>query len=42
MAELTEVEKNAISHRARAVHALRPLLISTLNALLDQAERIAG
>jgi XTP/dITP diphosphohydrolase len=42
MAELNEDEKNAVSHRGRAVRALRPLLIATLNELLDQAERIAG
>jgi XTP/dITP diphosphohydrolase len=42
MAELSEDEKNAVSHRGRAVRALRPLLISVLNELLDQAERIAG
>jgi XTP/dITP diphosphohydrolase len=42
MAELSEAEKNAISHRARAVRALRPLLVALLNARLDEAERIAG
>ena len=42
MAELGEDEKNAISHRARAVRALRPVLIELINAQLDEAERIAG
>jgi XTP/dITP diphosphohydrolase len=42
MAELNEAEKNAISHRARAARALRPLLIELINAELDRAERIAG
>jgi XTP/dITP diphosphohydrolase len=42
LAELSEDEKNAISHRGRAAQALRPLLLRTLNELLDSAERIAG
>ncbi|MCK6536262.1 MAG: RdgB/HAM1 family non-canonical purine NTP pyrophosphatase [Polyangiaceae bacterium] len=42
MAELTEGEKNCISHRARAVRALRPVLIAVMNLQLDEAERIAG
>lgn len=42
MAELTEAEKNCISHRARAVRALRPVLISVMNLQLDEAERISG
>lgn len=42
MAELSEDEKNAISHRARAVRAMRPLLVELLNRQLDEAERIAG
>lgn len=42
MAELSEAEKNCISHRARAVRALRPVLIELMNAQLDEAERIAG
>jgi XTP/dITP diphosphohydrolase len=42
MAELGESEKNCISHRARAVRALRPLLVSLMNAQLDEAERILG
>jgi XTP/dITP diphosphohydrolase len=42
MAELSEAEKNQISHRGRAVQALRSILIELLNARLDEAERIAG
>lgn len=42
LAELSEDEKNAVSHRGRAVRALRPLLLELLNDLLDGAERIAG
>lgn len=42
MAELAETEKNAISHRARAVRALRPILVELINRKLDEAERIAG
>jgi len=42
MAELSEAEKNQVSHRARAVRALRAILIKVLNARLDEAERIAG
>jgi XTP/dITP diphosphohydrolase len=42
MAELAEDEKNRISHRARAVRALHPLLERLLASLLDEAERIAG
>jgi XTP/dITP diphosphohydrolase len=42
MAELTEQEKNTISHRARAARALRPVLVSLINQQLDEAERIAG
>ncbi len=42
MAELGEDDKNAISHRARAVRALRPVLVELINACLDEAERIAG
>jgi len=40
MAELAEHEKNAISHRARAVRALRPLLIELINRQLAEAEHI--
>ncbi|HYQ43700.1 MAG TPA: RdgB/HAM1 family non-canonical purine NTP pyrophosphatase [Polyangiaceae bacterium] len=42
MAELSEVEKNQVSHRGRAVQALRRILVDFLNARLDEAERIAG
>jgi XTP/dITP diphosphohydrolase len=42
MAELSEQEKNRVSHRGRAVRALRPLLIELLNRELDVAERISG
>jgi XTP/dITP diphosphohydrolase len=42
MAELSEAEKNTISHRARAVHSLRSILIRLLNERLDEAERITG
>lgn len=42
MAELSEEEKNRVSHRARAVQAMRPMLIRWLNERLDEAERIAG
>jgi XTP/dITP diphosphohydrolase len=42
MAELGEDEKNAISHRARAVRALRPVLVELINGQLDESERIAG
>lgn len=42
MAELTELEKNAVSHRARAAAALRPLLAELLDEQLDVAERICG
>ena len=42
MAELSEAEKNAISHRGRAVLAMRPLLLDAINARLDEAERVTG
>lgn len=42
MAELSEAEKNRVSHRARAVRALRSLLIDVINRRLDEAERAAG
>ncbi|HEY3666268.1 MAG TPA: RdgB/HAM1 family non-canonical purine NTP pyrophosphatase [Polyangiaceae bacterium] len=42
MAELSEADKNRVSHRARAVHALRGLLLKLVNERLDEAERIAG
>jgi XTP/dITP diphosphohydrolase len=42
MAELSEAEKNSISHRARAVRALKPILVRLLNERLDEVERISG
>lgn len=42
MAELDETEKNRVSHRGRAVQALREILVKLLNARLDETERIAG
>lgn len=42
MAELSEAEKNRVSHRARAVHSLRSILVRLLNERLDEAERISG
>lgn len=42
MAELSDDEKNSVSHRARAVQSLRGVLLKLLNARLDDAERIAG
>ena len=42
MAELSEDDKNKVSHRARAVSALRCILLRLVNERLDEAERIAG
>ncbi len=42
MAELSEGEKNAISHRAVATRALAPVLLRRIAAQFDEAERIAG
>jgi XTP/dITP diphosphohydrolase len=42
MAELSEADKNQVSHRGRAVQALRAILLKLVNARLDEAERIAG
>ncbi|MEO8902713.1 MAG: RdgB/HAM1 family non-canonical purine NTP pyrophosphatase [Polyangiaceae bacterium] len=42
MAELSEADKNRVSHRARAVQALRSILVTLVNERLDEAERIAG
>ena len=42
MAELSEEDKNRISHRALAVKSLRKILITLVNERLDEAERIAG
>jgi XTP/dITP diphosphohydrolase len=36
MAELSELEKNAVSHRGRAVRALRPLVTDLVRELLEQ------
>ncbi|MEO6600525.1 MAG: non-canonical purine NTP pyrophosphatase, partial [Polyangiaceae bacterium] len=42
MAELSEADKNKVSHRARAVHSLRSILVRLVNERLDEAERISG
>ncbi|MBK7582429.1 MAG: RdgB/HAM1 family non-canonical purine NTP pyrophosphatase [Myxococcales bacterium] len=42
MAELSDSEKNCISHRARAVRHMRPVLIEVINSQLDETERISG
>ena len=42
MAELSADEKNRISHRGRAVEALRPALLTLVNQYLDVAERALG
>lgn len=42
MAELTEAEKNAVSHRARAVRALRPVLVALIEERLREVERALG
>jgi len=42
MAELTESEKNALSHRARAFQALRPVLEGVLRAREEAIARILG
>ncbi len=42
MAELSEADKNQVSHRARAVQALRGILLKLVNDRLDEAERVAG
>jgi XTP/dITP diphosphohydrolase len=42
MAELSEAEKNGVSHRARAVRALRPLLVRLLDERLREVERALG
>jgi XTP/dITP diphosphohydrolase len=42
MAELSEDDKNRVSHRARAVSALRGILLKLVNERLDETERIAG
>ena len=42
MAELSEEDKNKVSHRGRAMQGLRAILLRLVNARLDEAERIAG
>ncbi len=42
MAELSEQDKNSLSHRARAVRAMRPVLLELLEEQLAEAERVAG
>jgi XTP/dITP diphosphohydrolase len=42
MAELSETEKNGVSHRARAVRALRPVLVRLVEARLLEVERALG
>ncbi len=41
MAELSDAEKNTISHRARAVNALRPKLLRVLDERAATTERIS-
>jgi XTP/dITP diphosphohydrolase len=42
MAELSELEKNAVSHRGQAVRALRPLVTDLVRELLEQASAAVG
>jgi len=42
MAELSEDEKNGVSHRARAVRALRPVLTRIIEERLREVERALG
>lgn len=42
LAELSEEEKNRISHRGKAMRALRPLLVELVNRTLDEAESVLG
>ena len=42
MAELTEAEKNLVSHRARAVSALRPRLDALIQSRLTSAALLGG
>ena len=42
MAELGDDEKNAVSHRARAVRALRPVLLALIDERLREVERTLG
>jgi XTP/dITP diphosphohydrolase len=40
MAELTDAEKNSLSHRARAMHALRPALMAVLESRWKAARTV--
>ncbi|HEY4119324.1 MAG TPA: RdgB/HAM1 family non-canonical purine NTP pyrophosphatase [Byssovorax sp.] len=42
MAELTDAEKNVVSHRARAVEALRPHLVELIEKRAAAAARVLG
>lgn len=42
MAELGDAEKNRVSHRGRAVRALRAVLLEMIDERLDEAERALG
>jgi XTP/dITP diphosphohydrolase len=42
MAEVSEDEKNSVSHRARAVRALRPVLARLIEERLREVERALG
>lgn len=42
MAELSDTEKNQVSHRGQAARAMKPLIAQLLSNQLDEAERIAG
>ena len=42
LAELSEEEKNRVSHRGKAMRALRPLLVELVNRALDETESVLG
>ncbi|MEZ4373015.1 MAG: non-canonical purine NTP pyrophosphatase [Polyangiaceae bacterium] len=42
LSNMSDAERDIYGHRARAVKALRPLLLGRIDALLDETERIAG
>jgi XTP/dITP diphosphohydrolase len=42
LAELSEEEKNRVSHRGQAMRALRPLLVELVNRALDETESVLG
>ena len=42
MAELTEEEKNSVSHRSQAIRALRPMFSELLNEQFSSAEQSAS